>query len=270
MNYPNESKTILSIIIVSYFNFDYIPKLIQSIITFNDLKESTEIIIIDNSKELRLKNYVNSLNLNYIHYYESENNGYGKSNNYGESLSKGKYLMFLNPDTYFINPFLKSKISLMELNGISVIGFKLVDKNFSRRLSFYFFSPFFISNILIKLFNSINLFLSKYMFLSGAAFIILKDSFSIVGKFDENIFLYNEEIDLFLRLKKSKQRVYFDKKVKIVHLEGNFIGEKIYNFKERYKSLKYVCIKHNLDFKNYVIRELRSTELKLFLYKIVL
>jgi GT2 family glycosyltransferase len=39
--------------------------------------------------------------------------------------------------------------------------------------------------------------------------------------FDENFFIYLEEIDLCKRIKKKKQKIYLDKSIKIQHLGGS-------------------------------------------------
>jgi len=50
-----------------------------------------------------------------------------------------------------------------------------------------------------------------------------------IGFFDENFFLYFEEIDLCKRIKKNNEKIYIDDSVKIKHYGGQSIN-KIYNF----------------------------------------
>ena len=45
--------------------------------------------------------------------------------------------------------------------------------------------------------------------------------FNEIGFFDENFFIYLEEIDLCKRLMKKNKKIYLDKNIKINHLGGS-------------------------------------------------
>lgn len=60
---------------------------------------------------------------------------------------------------------------------------------------------------------------------SGACFIIKRNIFENVGKFDENFFLYKEEEDLFLRLREEGRKVFYFPGVKLMHY-GSVVASK--------------------------------------------
>ena len=51
--------------------------------------------------------------------------------------------------------------------------------------------------------------------------------FEEIGFFDENFFIYLEEIDLCKRLRKNNKKIYLDKKVLVNHLGGSSHNKKI-------------------------------------------
>ena len=55
-------------------------------------------------------------------------------------------------------------------------------------------------------------------YVNGFAIIINKIKIKNVGMFDENFFLYNEEIDLCKRLRLANQKIFIDKNAKVIHL----------------------------------------------------
>ena len=63
----------------------------------------------------------------------------------------------------------------------------------------------------------------------GHAMFLNMEKIKKIGFFDENFFLYFEEIDLCKRIKKNNEKIYIDDSVKIKHYGGQSIN-KIYNF----------------------------------------
>lgn len=230
---------LLSIIIVKYQAEEYLKKCLNSI----KPDEQQEIIIVDNDKE---------------------NVGYGAGGNKGVKKAKGKYLLFLNPDTVVLDSALEKMVNYMEENPeIGVLGPKIY-KNFQKekQLSFcrfpdpltslFVFSP-------LRSFRPGSPFFSRYVYsedkrdngvldvgaVSGAAILIRKDVFEKVGGFDESFFLYFEENDLCRRIKKLSKRIVYFPEAEIIHFGGKstidvekasgiFKKSRFYFFKKHY------------------------------------
>src|SRR5690606_22787520 len=86
----------LSIVIVAYNSSQTIKDCIDSV--FATVKKTKfEIIISDNSKDSETENLVKSRG---IAYFQNEDNlGFSKANNRAVKKAKGRYVLFLNPDT---------------------------------------------------------------------------------------------------------------------------------------------------------------------------
>jgi len=61
--------------------------------------------------------------------------------------------------------------------------------------------------------------------IKGFAMFLNMEKFTSIGFFDENIFLYLEEIDLCKRVKNQDEKIYFDPSIKIKHLGGKSVDK---------------------------------------------
>jgi len=171
----------------------------------NSIRFIKNIIIFDNSNDLNLKKKINRKypNINFI--LSKSNLGYGGGNNKIINLCKTKYLFILNPDT-ILEQNCEQKL-LETLNNsekdISILAPISNDKNYG------FFG-------VKKKFKKEKKFEVDYV--KGFAMLINIKIIKEIGKFDENFFLYLEEIDLCRRLRNSNYSIYVDSHAKVKHL----------------------------------------------------
>lgn len=253
----NEIK--VSIVIVSYKSDDVIVECLKSIEKYNNLeKTELEVIVVDNylspgsnlEKEL-LTNVKNEFGYDLIYIKNYVNGGFGQGNNLGVSKARGNVIMFLNPDTAFLEPFLNEMYVSIANNKNLIWGFTLVDKEGKLNNSYSIFPDFFylywliavVKRVFFRLPNIIRL-LNRLIWPWGAAFAMSKSSFEDAGRFDENIFLCNEEPDLLKRI--VSRKIYISPR-KIIHLEGHGIPSSVQRHYEYLKSLTYYCNKYNLS-----------------------
>jgi GT2 family glycosyltransferase len=123
------------------------------------------------------------------------NLGWAGGNNRGAILAKGsKYILFLNDDAYFIHRNCVSRlVKYMEKDSkLGAVQPVIVNKdgtlNLGGILGFSGFS---------KLRKSTRY---KLSYLSGAALMVRTAAFFKVGMFDEDLFLYYDDVDFSLRL----------------------------------------------------------------------
>ena len=169
------------------------------------IKKIKKIIIFDNSNDIKLKNKVTKIYPKIKFILSKKNLGYGKANNKIINFSKSKYLFILTPDTILKknceSELLKSINS--KKSNFSIIAPIAKENNFG----------FFDKNRNI---NGKGFFEVDYV--KGFAMVIDKKKIKKVGLFDENIFLYLEEIDLCKRLLSNNQKIYVNNYAKIIHL----------------------------------------------------
>lgn len=262
----------LSIIIVTYNSKDYIKKCLDSVFFYNDIGDSLEIIIVDNSSEiisLEMKEYLQREYKNLIIFLRSKKNGgYGYGNNLGIQIAKGKYIAIMNPDITITEPYFQDVIDQFENNdNLGMLGYKQIggyDTSYYLRQEFYF--PFF-NTIVTKICNRFNWFNQKYMYLSGANFFTKKELFQKMGGFDEAIFLYFEESDITKRFLQIGKEIRFDKSKKYRHeiderQEMSGIGYKFY-----IESCIYYLNKYSFSSQKYFRKLKFELKLKKLFYK---
>lgn len=264
-------KTIkVSIIIVAYKNQNLVEDCLTSIYQFNDIEDSLEVIVVDNSPDDQRLDDSLKLKFPDIKLIKNENFGFGQGNNVGVKESIGKYLFFLNPDTMLIEPLLYYAYNKMERDSsIAILGFQLVDINGKKNHSFFpIISIGVFGTVIYKAMIFLGLYFEPLMFISGANMFMPRDVFYDIGMFDENIFMYGEEQDLTHRIHNIGKKTSFCRSKKIIHLEGGTSGDSEVALRRRIDSVEYYCKKHNKSFKSYLDKEIKTNKHKLYIAKI--
>ncbi|MDR2836305.1 MAG: glycosyltransferase family 2 protein [Bacteroidales bacterium] len=211
----------LSIIIINYKTPVLTLQCISSIYEFCDLKE-TEIIFVDNNSQ---DNSVELIKENFpeVKMYENEGNeGFGRANNKGFSVSSGKYILLLNSDILLTSAETIPKcINILESDvKIGALGCKLINEDGSHQNSVNYYTTEY-SGILRK-----NLFIDKlYKFsqktkikaLMGAFFLIPRKVFEETNGFDPDFFMYCEEIEFCDRIIKKGYSLFYYDEVSVIH-----------------------------------------------------
>ncbi len=263
-----ESKIILSIIIVTYKSDSYIDNCLNSINQYNDLGDALEIIIVDNSPKEdadRIFTHIRktySSDITLIH--NSKNGGYGQGNNLGIAKAKGKYICVMNPDIELIMPIFSEMVNELESNPkLAMVG---GNQKGRRDLSFYIRQEYEVPLImpyLTVLINKRKLYWERFMFLSGALLFINKKHFEDIGLFDENLFLYSEESDVTLRFLRKNYHTKFRKDLVYKHLIDERKELSNNTFEELLKSNYYYFKKYNFNINRFINKKIISFK---FLY----
>lgn len=179
------------------------------------------------------------------------NLGFGTANNIGVSRATGEFILLLNSDTIIISNVLEKFVAFYNLHRHlkpGVIGSLLLSEDHSVAHSFGNF-PYPISHGLQQTnvadqkeqmarnyFAAVGIVVGAGMFMEKAVF----DSF---GGFDTNIFLYEEELELQYRMRKSGYTSMILNEKSIIHLEGRS-SESFFKRRCSFLSLRYVYKKH--------------------------
>jgi len=184
-----ESKD-LSIVIVTFKSEDIISKCLKSIPS--DIK----VIIVENSKNEKFKKDLENKYKNVDCILTGNNRGYAAANNIGLNLVKTKYALVLNPDCILGH----EAISNFFITANNAQDFHLIGPAQDQMNNIDFKNTNFIEVENIKgfaIFFNMSKFSNKF--------------------FDENYFLYFEEIDLCKYVKKNNGKIYLDKNILIKH-----------------------------------------------------
>jgi GT2 family glycosyltransferase len=198
-----------TIIIVTFKSQKVIYKCLSSI------NNNYPVIVIENSDNKNLKKQIENKFTNVKCILTGENLGFGKANNIGLRLAKTKYVFLLNPDTVLHKDALEVLTNYAErIKNFALLAPIITN---SHELNYGFFNK-------KKKIKSSDVFEVDYI--KGFAMFFNKNKFSHKDFFDENIFLYLEEIDLCKRLNFLNEKIYLISKAKIKHLGGKSHGEK--------------------------------------------
>lgn len=271
----------ISIIIVTYNSSKNIAKLLKSIVS--DKRDISEVIIIENNSPDKQKTkkicdqFKFLINIKYI----SRNNvGFGKSCNYGARTSKSKNILFLNPDTELKSNSIKILLRHMRHTRADIIGGKAFNYD-----SVVHRSVVRIPSLLIGLFEFSNLGkifnidIGHKLFyyedikildshedmvvdaVSGAYLLVSKKAFNILHGFDENIFMYLEDVDLGKRAKDLGMKVVYCPHSEIWHI-GGASSNNVNKIRHQawFDSRKYYFRKHFGIITNLMIQSLYTIE----------
>ncbi len=182
---------------------------------------------------------------------ENEKNlGFTKGNNIGAKKAKGEYLFFLNSDCQVIKSDIKGLIDLFGKDkNIAVVGGALKDLSVSIQKSwgtfydiFWVFFTLFVGERLRPTMRS-NSEVFETDWVMGACMITKADVFKKIGGFDENIFMYLEDMELCYRVKKLGLLVFCYPNFKVLHL-GQGSSNRSFAIVHIYKGLLYFFRKH--------------------------
>ncbi len=245
----------VSVIIVNYNTSVLIRDLL---VTLEEKTEgiSYEVIVVDNDPTdqfaIDLKDYLDKI----IYIPLKENVGFGKANNEGQKVAKGRNIFFLNPDTLLVNNAIKILSDYLDKNEkVGVCGGNLYDKDMNPIHSFIRMLPSplwdlnnLLGNLIFNILYGRNIqfnFTEKPIsvgYITGADMMVKRSVLNEVGSFDSDFFMYYEETELSYRIKKAGYDIISVPDAEIIHLEGQSISTN-----DRREALKSVSKKLYYD-----------------------
>lgn len=231
----------LSIVIVSYKTKDVLKNCLLSIKDNVSKKITYEIIVSDNGSNDGTTQMISDLRFktsDLMLIENGENLGFSKANNAGVKASKGRYILFLNPDTVIQKDTLEEMVGFMDKTkdaGAATCEVLLpsgnIDDSCHRGFptpwnSFCHFSGLAKVFPKTKIFGGYNLsFLDmtkthEIDALAGSFMIVRREAGEQAGWWDEDYFFYGEDLDFCYMLKQKGWKVYYVPGVSILHLKG--------------------------------------------------
>ncbi len=163
-----------------------------------------------------------------------ENHGFAKAHNIIWERIKEKWTLMLNNDCILLNDAINKTLKAAEENSADFATCALFNKDGSRQITFSSQHP-----PLLKILFECTSFdkqiterlrlkreKSRIGFASGAFLLIKTGMFRRVGMFDEKFFMYAEDIDLMIRLRKAGAKGYLFNSGRATHLEAGSASKK--------------------------------------------
>lgn len=272
---------VLSIITLNYKKVDLTLNCIKSLYAQFGEKfgnNTIELIIVDNAsgdgsvevlnKTIHREKYKN------IHVSaNSENSGFGKGCNLGAKTANGKYILFLNNDTVVKDRGIYDMVTFLDQHQeAAILGGQLCNMDGSEQSStgnFYTLPRVFMFLLGLqryKLIDNSPKTISKVDWVKGGFFMIRADVFHKLKGFDENIFMYTEDMELCYRAAIAKYPTYFYPHAKVLHVDQGS-SNRTFAVINIYENLLYFYKKHRSKSEYIFLKTLLKTK-ALLLYTI--
>lgn len=267
------TKDLTSIIIVNYNTKELTRDCIHSVM-HHFTPQAYEIIVVDNQSADGSVDFLRQLFPNIRIIANEKNLGFGTANNIGVSKAVGEFIFLLNSDTIVTYNILEKFIAFYRQNQQlkpGVLGSLLLSPDKAVVHSFGNFpaplgstikgnktEAFVFGKIESNYYAAVDIVVGANMFMETAVF----NSFA---GFDNNIFLYEEELELQYRMQKSGYMAMVLNEKGIIHLEGKSSAS-YFKRKCSFISLCYIYKKH-LPYWLYVFCRIKMMVYALLFFK---
>ncbi len=227
----------ISIIVVNFNVKEFLKNLLDSIRKASQ-NFSLEIIVVDNASDDGSVEMIKEKFPEIILIENKSNVGFGKANNQGLKIAKGKFILLINPDTLVAEDTFVKMIDFFSANpDTGMAGCKILNPDGTLQLACRRSFPgpwtaFTKVSGLSTLFPKSKLF-AKYNLtyldenqtyevdaISGSFMMLKKEVYEKIGGFDEQFFMYGEDLDLCYRIQKAGYKIYYVHTTQIIHYKG--------------------------------------------------
>jgi GT2 family glycosyltransferase len=257
------SRVDISVVVVSYNVRPFLDHCLQSIQrAANGL--SVQIIVVDNASADDSADLVKTRYPDVGLIENSENVGFARANNQAFKRADGDAVLILNPDSFVQEDTLKILWdSLRSLDDVGAVGPKIImpDGRFEPRSMRGFPTPwvaFAYLSGLSSLFPK-NRFFSRYLLtyldpdeqhdvdaLSGCCMMVRRSLLDALQGFDEDYFMYGEDLDLCYRIRRQGHRILYQPATRIVHFKGESTRRSTIDHRYHFRKAMRLFVDKNL------------------------
>jgi O-antigen biosynthesis protein len=256
----------LSIIIVNYNVKEFLQNLVHSLQKAVS-NVNHEIIVVDNASDDGSVEFIREKFPQIKLIANQANLGFSKANNIALRVAQGKFLLLINPDTIISEDTISKMIEFFDgHHNAGLVGCKILNPDGSLQLACRRSFPgpwtsFCKVTGLSTLFPKSKLF-AKYNLtyldentthevdaISGSFMMMKRVVYEKVGGFDEQFFMYGEDLDLCYRIQKNGYKVYYYPGTQIIHYKGESTKRSsLDETKYFYKAMQLFVKKHFSSF----------------------
>ena len=236
----------VSIIIVNYNVKQFLLQALDSV--YKSQGVTFEVFVVDNNSTDHSMGSVKELFPSVQCIENKENLGFGKANNQALAKATGKYTLFLNPDTVIEENTLLTCFRAMESNeNLGALGVRMVDgqgkflpeskrglptlwSSLCKFAGLYKIAPrsswlnrYYAGHISEHDNNTVDV-------LTGAFFFGRTELIQKIGGFDEDFFMYGEDIDLSYRVQLEGKDLRYLGETTIIHYKGESTKKRSFNY----------------------------------------
>lgn len=235
------------IVLVNFNSGPLVQKAVQSLRKFENHSVFNIYLVDNGSSDLSFFCHPEFFDVELVRL--SCNHGFARACNIGAKCGNSDYIIFMNPDTAIVEPVLEGlsqEIASHEPQGFGIYGVQLKDAASQVSFSCYRFPS--ISSVLCKVVGLQHIFpkfgLAGSMtdfdhqsnmevdIVMGAFFVVQRELFEKLNGFDEDFFVYYEEVDFCYRALNSGKRTLFLSDYFVFHEGGgvskNYLAERLF------------------------------------------
>ena len=269
----NYKRMKLSIVIVNYNVKHFLEQCIYSALNAIS-KLDAEILVVDNNSVDGSCGMVLDKFPSVTLIQNKDNKGFSSANNQAIKISKGEYVLLLNPDTVVEEDTFTKVVDFMDKHDdAGGLGVKMIDgkgqflpesKRGLPTPKVAFYKVFGLAYLFPKSrrFGQYHLgYLNdnethKIDVLSGAFMLLRKETLNKVGLLDEDYFMYGEDIDLSYRILKGGYKNYYFPETTIIHYKGESTKKGSVNYVLVFYNAMIIFAKKHFSNKNFKIYSL--------------
>jgi GT2 family glycosyltransferase len=214
---PKLATDLVGAIIVTHNSEDYLNRCLEGL----RLNGINDVVVVDNAS--RDISYINNLATNVRSVFLPHNIGFGAASNVGARLINKPYLLFVNPDAMLQTAAVSSALkAMLDRDWVGAVGIMLVSVSGNierggfgndvtmRRLLFRQIKPRIVPRET-----------RAVAWVSGGALLVRQLSFQAVDGFDDQFFMYFEDVDLCRRLRVVGWGVMIEPLARAIHYRGH-------------------------------------------------
>jgi len=216
----------VSVILVNYNDGPHLEACLESVRT--TIPSGREIILVDNASTDGSADRAAAFFPEVRLIANPTNVGFSRANNRAVGESRGEFLLFLNTDTVLapgaVEALLKEAGKDLEVGAAGpalIRGPGRYQVSFGRRVNF---PSQFLQKAVVNPYRKAQLRFARKTrpvgWLSAACLLCRREAFAAVGGFDERFFIYFEDIDLCLRMRKAGWKLLYVPAAEVVHEGG--------------------------------------------------
>ena len=228
----------LSVIVVNY-NVKYFLEVCLHSVLRAAAGMNVEVIVVDNNSTDGSNAMLREQFPTVVLIENKDNRGFSKANNQGVAIAKGEYILFLNPDTVMPEDFFSKTLAYMDAHPeAGALGPRLIDGKGQfapdAKKSFPSLSVAIFKTTGINKLFSRSAYFNKYYavhvgeretaavdVLSGCCMLVRRSAMDKAGgPFDEDYFMYCEDVDLSYRIEKAGFKNIYFPDADLIHYKG--------------------------------------------------
>jgi GT2 family glycosyltransferase len=219
----------LSIIIVCYKGWERLKKCLDSLNSFTGEDFSKEVIVVDNRSDDDTIYRIEKEYPGFRFIYNSVNGGYSNGCNLGAENASGEFILILNPDTVASESEVEKLLITARQNlSFALLSCRQVNESGKESIASGPFPHFFnLTGLQRALFGKREKEAgnqkSQYCYpdwVSGSVMLLRKELYERIGGFDDDFWMYFEDVDLCRRIRNIGGKIVFCNTVTIEHNHG--------------------------------------------------